>query len=583
MKTKYLLFAGLSLFSLLTSCNATPEKGEQGIQGEQGEKGDKGDTGETGKDGTKIYTGDGIPNDNTGVEGDLYIDTSTWDIYVKGVSTWSKSGNIKGDAGNNGVDGESAYQTWLDNGHIGNENDFLDWLKGTNGTNGVSVTNVYINDDNGNLICELSNGQTVNAGKVKDTTTYTVSFYVNNSLLKTETVANGSKINAPTVEVIDGYEVSEWYTLENNHKISWSFIGSTVTSDISLYLDKTPIEYTITYKLDGGVNNDENPSTYTIVTENITLKDPHKGGYLFLGWYSDADFTTASSTINKGSTGNKTFYAKYIENSKAESLGMKPAFDFVNHKVTYGLYPQTHVNDEATITALNNLSSTQSNGWYLLNGTYYVKMNGNPFKYGNKTFDDGTTIESGTSYWFKCEPITWKIIATDNDTYTILTEKIVDNVLFGNSNIFNVSNLRTFLTTTFYNRAFYLNKDHNCILTTTVDNSAATTSSSTNPHACANTSDKIFPLSYKDYLKVEYGFSVTESASSTREAKGTDFMKANGGACYETTSYGFYWTRSPNGSNDYGISYIDEVGKISYHDNNQSQVGVRPAMRIKVS
>ncbi|MBP5091731.1 MAG: hypothetical protein J6328_04160 [Bacilli bacterium] len=41
-----------------------------------------------------MRTGNGIPSDSLGIEGDSYIDLSTWDYYVKGENAWVKKGNI---------------------------------------------------------------------------------------------------------------------------------------------------------------------------------------------------------------------------------------------------------------------------------------------------------------------------------------------------------------------------------------------------------------------------------------------------------------------------------------------------------
>ena len=52
---------------------------------------------------------------------------------------YSPSSNVpgpKGDPGDPGADGDSAYQVWLDEGNTGTEQDFLDSLKGTDGTPG---------------------------------------------------------------------------------------------------------------------------------------------------------------------------------------------------------------------------------------------------------------------------------------------------------------------------------------------------------------------------------------------------------------------------------------------------------------
>ena len=72
--------------------------------------------------------------------------------------------------------------------------------------------------------------------------------------------------------------------------------------------------------------------------------------------------------------------------------------------VTYGLYPQTNVDDPDLVSALDKLTNAESNGWYLYNNEYYAKVSATPYD-SNYKFDNGTTIVSDTTYWFKCEPI----------------------------------------------------------------------------------------------------------------------------------------------------------------------------------
>ena len=71
------------------------------------------------------------------------------------------------------------------------------------------------------------------------------------------------------------------------------------------------IEYPITYVLNGGTNDENNPTTYTI-EDSITLEDPTKEGYDFVGWYTDAALTVLTNPIiEKGTKGELTFYAKW--------------------------------------------------------------------------------------------------------------------------------------------------------------------------------------------------------------------------------------------------------------------------------
>lgn len=68
--------------------------------------------------------------------------------------------------------------------------------------------------------------------------------------------------------------------------------------------------YNITYELDGGENHPDNPIDYG-KNDAYTLKSPTKEYHTFAGWYSDAKFTKKITKIEKGSKGDKTFYAKW--------------------------------------------------------------------------------------------------------------------------------------------------------------------------------------------------------------------------------------------------------------------------------
>ena len=85
--------------------------------------------------------------------------------------------------------------------------------------------------------------------------------------------------------------------------------------------------YTIAFNgLEDAVVTDV-PAKYTCVQETITLPIPQKLGYLFEGWYTKEDFSdTAVTKIEKGSMGNKTFYAKW-NNDVRVSVVVSPVND----------------------------------------------------------------------------------------------------------------------------------------------------------------------------------------------------------------------------------------------------------------
>lgn len=75
------------------------------------------------------------------------------------------------------------------------------------------------------------------------------------------------------------------------------------------------ITYNITYDLNGGVNAQGNPSTYSAFDE-FTLQEPTKVGYTFVGWNSDnLSSTTKTVSIPKGSIGDRKYVAVWQANT----------------------------------------------------------------------------------------------------------------------------------------------------------------------------------------------------------------------------------------------------------------------------
>ena len=74
-------------------------------------------------------------------------------------------------------------------------------------------------------------------------------------------------------------------------------------------------EYRLAYKLNGGRNNGSNPASYNPETE-IPLNNATRTGYTFAGWFdNEACEGEAVTQIAQGSTGDKTFWAKWEANS----------------------------------------------------------------------------------------------------------------------------------------------------------------------------------------------------------------------------------------------------------------------------
>ena len=123
------------------------------------------------------------------------------------------------------------------------------------------------------------------------------------------TYKQGEGLTELPTPVRSGYIFDGWYS-DNTRETKITGIQKEQTGDITVYASWTAGAIQITYNLNGGTNNPENPNSYKIGQGKVTLLDPTRDEYRFLGWYSDYDLTKQVYFID-GQTDNLTLYAKW--------------------------------------------------------------------------------------------------------------------------------------------------------------------------------------------------------------------------------------------------------------------------------
>lgn len=113
------------------------------------------------------------------------------------------------------------------------------------------------------------------------------------------------------------YKMLKWNTKADGSGIDYAFNETLIaTENLDLYAQWQSFltTYIITYNLNGGINNINNPTTYNYDSATITLLNPthNDNEKTFAGWYEDFDFQTPITTIPHNSTGNLTLYAKWV-------------------------------------------------------------------------------------------------------------------------------------------------------------------------------------------------------------------------------------------------------------------------------
>ena len=285
--------------------------------------------------------------------------------------------------------------------------------------------------------------------------------------------------------------------------------------------------------------------------------------------------------------------------------------------IYFGEYPQTLKADDVTIT-----STTDSHGYYLgSDGNYYAMVTADPYvdnmaadRTSKSTFSTGASVVEGTVYYFKVEPIRWRILKEENGEALLLCDSIIANMLYQTdysyetsaggycttsngapsgtyANNYKYSTVRAWLNETFYKAAF-TSPQQGIVLTTDVDNGVASASpygvnwnGGTNHYVCENTSDKLFLLSELEATNEAYGFASYITSDTARGMSTSDYSRATG-AYMNTSDYhgnGWWWTRSPYYQESRTACLISDDGRALFPDDVAYYgVGVVPALRIKL-
>lgn len=213
---------------------------------------------------------------------------------------------------------------------------------------------------------------------------YTITYNANGGTLddNAQSVVYDSNVTLKTPSR-DAYTFAGWY---NGDVLVSSGVWA-IADNVILVARWTKINFKITYNLNGGTNDGNNPLSYVISEKDITINDPAKTGYTFLGWsVSGSKEKRENYVIEAGAWGDLSLTANWQANTYAITYDYN---DGATEKTT-----QNVTFDSAYKLIVPTRNGYDFNGWYI----------------GDEKITDGT-YKTASDITLKA---TWKII-----TYTI--------------------------------------------------------------------------------------------------------------------------------------------------------------------
>ncbi len=129
----------------------------------------------------------------------------------------------------------------------------------------------------------------------------------------------------------DTYDFAGW-VIKDRAELDWPesdyTFDTSKAGDVTLLAVWKEREYSINYNLDGGRfdYDDSNPVKFTNYSEDITLVQPNRDGYTFLGW------------VEEGNEGNRPCYYLTIDTSEVrDDIYLKAVWKTTSYRISYNL------------------------------------------------------------------------------------------------------------------------------------------------------------------------------------------------------------------------------------------------------
>lgn len=214
-------------------------------------------------------------------------------------------------------------------------------------------------------------------------------------------------INTDTITIPQptksGYAFAGWTGSNGNTAQKTVTIPKGSTGDKTYDAHWTPINYTISYDLQGGTMSGQKTS-YNIETPTFSIPTPTKNGYTFLGWTgSNGNTNQLDVSIAHGSTGNKAYTAHWKINTYTMTVNHYKynqhtnKWDFIKKITDKANYGTVYIPKYDTPTGYYNHHRDWDKGWTVTgNGTFNVYYYPNSYSFNVNTWLDG--VKNGNGY-----------------------------------------------------------------------------------------------------------------------------------------------------------------------------------------